>query len=136
MEGIIGMVLLLVLVVPAALFIWLGITASRADRNVRQLESRFDALQAEVYSLWRELRTRGIVPSAAPALEQPKPTPAPVAPPLEQTEPVPEPTEVTSPPVAIPPPIPEPAREAASRRAPRWRHGSSACRKARRAHPP
>ena len=110
MEAIIGMVLLLVLGVPAALFIWLGITASRADRSVRELESRFDALQAEVYSLWRELRTRGTAPSAAPTREQPEPAPVPIAPPPEQTEPSPEPTEVTSPPAAIPPPIPEPAR--------------------------
>jgi hypothetical protein len=105
MEGTIVMVLLLVFGVPIALFIWLGVKASRAARGVQELESRFDALQAEVYSLWRELRTRGTAPSAAPTREQPEPAPVPIAPPPEQTEPSPEPTEVTSPPAAIPPPI-------------------------------
>ena len=103
--GGIGLIVLLVLGTPIALIIWLGIKASRADRSVRELESRFDALQAEVYSLWRELRTRGTAPSAAPTQEQPEPAPMPVSPPLEQTEPSPEPTEATSPPVAIPPPM-------------------------------
>jgi hypothetical protein len=93
MEGVI-LVLLLVLGVPIALFIWLGIRASRADRGVRELEARFVSLQYQLDALRREVSGRQEVGTAPP----PKPVSTPVAP--------------VAPATPTPPPIREPVPEA------------------------
>src|SRR5664280_494440 len=91
MEGVI-LVLLLVLGVPIALFIWLGIRASRADRGVRELEARFTSLQYQLDALRREVSGRQEVGTAPPL----KPVSAPVAPVA--------PVTVTPPPIRKPEP--------------------------------
>ena len=93
MEGVI-LVLLLVLGVPIALFIWFGTKASRADRGVRELEVRFASLQYQLDALRNELRNREQVAAAPP----PKPISIPVA--------------RVAPAIPTPPPIREPVPEA------------------------
>jgi uncharacterized membrane protein len=120
MEGVI-LVLLLVLGVPIALFIWFGTKASRADRGVRELEARFASLQYQLDALRNELRNREQVGATPP----PKPVSTPITPlirpttfrppmekPLPPAEPVPVPETEES--EAVPPPIVAPVSQPSS----------------------
>src|SRR6266566_2188493 len=107
MEGVILLLLLLVVGVPIALFVWIGTKASRADRGVRDLEARVGSLQVEVHTLLDVLRshegaTTGPPPVVAPP---PKPVSTPLAPPVRAT-PLPPPIG-TRPPQAAPVDMPE-----------------------------
>src|SRR5712675_1960446 len=76
MYGGIALLIILIIGVPLALLIWLGVKASRAAQGVSQLEVRLDALSAELRSLKREIHP------APPAPESVKPVvPAPAPPP-------------------------------------------------------
>jgi hypothetical protein len=87
------LIVLLIIGVPIALLIWLGVKASRAARGAEELESRLWTLEREVRNLRRETP------------EAPVSVPVPVSKPIE-----------TPPPVAVPPPIP--VAPAAERRLP------------------
>src|SRR6266404_397891 len=104
------LLLLLLLVViggPIALFVWLVIKASRADRGVRDLEARVDSLQVEVRTLRDVLHSSERVGTGQPPVvaPPPKPVPTPVAPPVRVT-PLPPPIG-QRPPQAVPGDVPE-----------------------------
>ncbi len=110
MDGI-ALILLFVLGIPIALFIWFAVKATAAARGVRELESRLDLLHDDVRSLRRELRGREPAAPVTPAPVPPpvvRPTPPARAERLEIEDVYHEKPEAAKP-STVPPPIPSAA---------------------------
>ena len=124
MEGGIVLLVLLILGVPIALFIWLAVKSSNAEQAasqaieaLRNLRVRLDNLDREVIRLRQQVESkpleRTIAPARAstprPAADTPPPAAAPVVPaPVFTPVPPPEPVVELPEPVATPPPRVEP----------------------------
>jgi len=111
MEGLIAIVLLLVVALPIAAFIWLASRTSGAAREIERLEWKLDQLDGQVRKLRDELEKAK--PRAPPPIQQPRPEmPRPEVKEPVVAKPAPPPVElqwklpVSAPPVATSPTIP------------------------------
>jgi hypothetical protein len=105
MEPIITVVVLAVLGIPIALFVWLIVRAVSADQRLEALSQRLGAVESEIFRLKREMEpAKPLAPAPAAAPQPSIVTPPPVAPPAPTVTPPPT-ISPPRPPVSAPEPV-------------------------------